>query len=1333
MKVHSLLRAAPQSPPLANLGCMHCCGQPARTASKPSPRESWASTASKPSPQESWVRSLLRAAGPHRLKALPSRILGQHHLKALPSRIWVRSLLRAACTHRLKALPSRILGQHHLKALPSRIWVHSLLRAACTHGLKALPSRILGQHHLKALPSRIWVHSLLRPACPHRLKALPSRILGAFTAAGSRPAPPQSPPLANLGCMHCCGHARPQCPPLANLGPAPPQSPPVKNLGAFTAAGSLPAPPQSPPQILGAFTAAGSLPAPPQSESWVHSLLRAGAFTAAGSRPAPPQSPPLANLGCIHCCGQPARTASKPSPRESWVHSLLRAAGPHRLKALPSRILGAFTAAGSRPAPPQSPHLGCIHCCGQPARTASKPSPRESWVHSLLRAAGPHRLKALPSRILGAFTAAGSRPAPPQSPPLANLGCIHCCGQPARTASKPSPRESWVHSLLQAAGPHRLKALPSRILGAFTAAGSRPAPPQSPPLANLGCIHCCGQPARTASKPSPCESWVHSLLRAAGPHRLKALPSRILGAFTAAGSRPAPPQSPPLANLGCIHCCGQPARTASKPSPRESWVHSLLRAAGPHRLKALILGAFTAAGSRPAPPQSPPLANLGCIHCCGQPARTASKPSPRESWVHSLLRAAGPHRLKALPSRILGAFTAAGSRPAPPQSPPLANLGCIHCCGQPARTASKPSPRESWVHSLLRAAGPHRSQSPPLANLGCIHCCGQPARTASKPSPRESWVHSLLRAACPHRLKALPSRILGAFTAVGSRPAPPQSPPLANLGCIHCCGQPARTASKPSPRESWVHSLLRAAGPHRLKALPSRILGAFTAACSRPAPPQSPPLANLGCFHCCGQPARTASKPSSWVHSLLRAAGPHRLKALPSRILGAFTAAGSRPAPPQSPPLANLGCGQPARTASKPSPRESWVHSLLRAAGPHRLKALPSRILGAFTAAGSRPAPPQSPPLANLGCIHCCGQPARTALKALPSRILGAFTAAGSRPAPPQSPPLANLGCIHCCGQPARTASKPSPRESWPAPPQSPPLANLGCNHCCGQPARTASKPSPRESWVHSLLRAAGPHRLKALPSRILGAFTAAGSRPAPPQSPPLANLGCIHCCGQPARTASKPSPRESWVHSLLRAAGPHRLKALPSRILGAFTAAGSRPAPLSKPSPRESWVHSLLRAAGPHRLKALPSRILGAFTAAGSRPAPPQSPPLANLGPHRLKALPSRILGAITAAGSRPAPPQSPPLANLGCIHCCGQPARTASKPSPRESWVHSLLRAAGPHRLKALPSRILGAFTAAGSRPAPPQSPPLANLGCIHCCGQPARTASKSTPNGS
>ena len=37
-------------------------------------------------------------------------------------------------------------------------------------------------------------------------------------------------------------------------------------------------------------------------------------------------------------------------------------------------------------------------------------------------------------------------------------------------------------------------------------------------------------------------------------------------------------------------------------------------------------------------------------------------------------------------------------------------------------------------------------------------------------SPRESWVHSLLRAACPHGIKALPARMLRAFTAAGSLP-----------------------------------------------------------------------------------------------------------------------------------------------------------------------------------------------------------------------------------------------------------------------------------------------------------------------------------------------------------------------------------------------------------------------------------------------------------------------------------------------------------------------------------------------------------------------------------
>ena len=117
--------------------------------------------------------------------------------------------------------------------------------------------------------------------------------------------------------------------------------------------------------------------------------------------------------------------------------------------------------------------------------------------------------------------------------------------------------------------------------------------------------------------------------------------------------------------------------------------------------------------------------------------------------------------------------------------------------------------------------------------------------------------------------------------------------------------------------------------------------------------------------------------------------------------------------PPPQPPcfcsfhsLHSEGCAGPPRISTR------------RTAYPHPLKALPSRILGA-------PAPPQSPPLANLGCIHSCGQPACLhGLKALPSRIFAAFTPAGSA-CPHGLNPLANLGCIHCCGQPARTASKP--------------------------------------------------------------------------------------------------------------------------------------------------------------------------------------------------------------------------------------------------------------------------------------------------------------------
>ena len=220
-------------------------------------------------------------------------------------------------------------------------------------------------------------------------------------------------------------------------------------------------------------------------------------------------------------------------------------------------------------------------------------------------------------------------------------------------------RESWVHSLLRAACPHRLKAK-----GAFTAAGSRPAPPQRPPLANLGCIHCCGRP-----------------------------------------------QSPPFANLECIHCYGR------QQSPRESWVHSLLRAACPHRLKAK--GAFTAAGSLPAPPQSPPLANLGCIHCCGQPARTASKLFPCESWVHSSLGL--PARPQS-PPRILGAFTAAGNPPARPQSPPSQILGASTAAGRlPARPQSPdPPPKQVSQVTEPSALSHRRSQGPTGKGRTCL-------------------------------------------------------------------------------------------------------------------------------------------------------------------------------------------------------------------------------------------------------------------------------------------------------------------------------------------------------------------------------------------------------------------------------------------------------------------------------------------------------------------------------------------------------------------------------------------------------------------------------------
>ena len=133
--------------------------------------------------------------------------------------------------------------------------------------------------------------------------------------------------------------------------------------------------------------------------------------------------------------------------------------------------------------------------------------------------------------------------------------------------------------------------------------------------------------------------------------------------------------------------------------------------------------------------------------------------------INSLLGAACPHRLEALQ---------------------LDNLGCIRCCGQPARTAFKPSNCESWVPSLLRAACPHAAlKHYPIGNLGCVRCCGQPARTALKPSGSlpeppcmkpsnwESWVHSLVRAACPHRLEAFQLGILGASAAAGSLPAPP--------------------------------------------------------------------------------------------------------------------------------------------------------------------------------------------------------------------------------------------------------------------------------------------------------------------------------------------------------------------------------------------------------------------------------------------------------------------------------------------------------------------------------------------------------------------------------
>ena len=107
--------------------------------------------------------------------------------------------------------------------------------------------------------------------------------------------------------------------------------------------------------------------------------------------------------------------------------------------------------------------------------------------------------------------------------------------------------------------------------------------------------------------------------------------------------------------------------------------------------------------------------------------------------MHSLLRAACPHRLEAFQVRILRAFAAAGSLPAPQPAPssslPIGNLACIRCY-----TGSLPAPRSSL----------------PIGNVGCFRCCGQPAQ-------------SLLRALCPHRLEAFQLGILGSFAAACPR------------------------------------------------------------------------------------------------------------------------------------------------------------------------------------------------------------------------------------------------------------------------------------------------------------------------------------------------------------------------------------------------------------------------------------------------------------------------------------------------------------------------------------------------------------------------------------
>ena len=128
-----------------------------------------------------------------------------------------------------------------------------------------------------------------------------------------------------------------------------------------------------------------------------------------------------------------------------------------------------------------------------------------------------------------------------------------------------------------------------------------------------------------------CESWIHSLLRAACPQRLPSFSSRILGTLAAAGSLPAEPSKLFIANLGYTRCFGL--------------------------LSSRILGTLVAAGSLPGgytlycwlpsratawrlPPEltAPTLfVNFGCPRCCGQ------VPCPRPR------------------SRILGA----------------------HCCGQP--------------------------------------------------------------------------------------------------------------------------------------------------------------------------------------------------------------------------------------------------------------------------------------------------------------------------------------------------------------------------------------------------------------------------------------------------------------------------------------------------------------------------------------------------------------------------------------------------------------------------------------------------------------------------